>query len=89
MLKKKKKFPFEKGFDEVQGGEQPKIKAELMKGLKITTRAAWGKRLKGEVEPTISEAKFIEKVFSKRGITDVWGIGRKSRQRAKESKQAI
>ena len=41
--------------------------------LNITTRAAWGKRLKGDVEPKISEARAVESVFAEYGIKEVWG----------------
>jgi hypothetical protein len=83
-LKGEKKFPFKKGYDKVPGGMQPELKVELMKGLNIKTRAAWLKRLRGEVEPTVSEAQLIEKIFRKHGITDVWGPGKPIRRKAKQ-----
>jgi hypothetical protein len=85
MLKAEKKYPFKKGYDKVPGGIQPNVKAELMKVLNIKTRAAWLKRLKGEVEPTVSEAQNIEKVFRKHGITDIWGAGKPIIRKAKQS----
>ena len=77
MVRAAKKYPFRKGWDQVPGGKQPMIKAEIMKGLGIKTRAAWLKRLDGNVEPTVSEAEFLVKIFRKHGVTDVWGVGRK------------
>ena len=85
MLKAEKKYPFKKGFDKVPGGSQPGVKAALMKVLNIKTRAAWLKRLKGEVEPTVSEFQAIEKVFRRHGITDIWGPGRPIRRKTKQS----
>ena len=40
---------------------------------KITTNVSWNARLNGKVEPKMSEAKAIEKVFAEYGITEVWG----------------
>ncbi len=77
MLKAEKRFPFRKGWDQVPGGKQPAIKAGIMTGLGIKTRAAWLKRLDGAVEPTVSEAQFLERLFRKHGITDIWGVGKK------------
>jgi len=82
MLKADKKYPFRKGFDKIPGGEQASVRAKIMKGLNIKTRAAWLKRLRGIVEPTVSEAQLLEKIFRQHGITDIWGPG-KSKKKAK------
>lgn len=70
----KELFSFQKGWSQVKIGDVAECREKLMKAMNITTRAAWGKRLKGEVEPRISEVKAIEDVFSEYGIEDVWGI---------------
>jgi len=44
-----------------------------MKALNIQSRAGWGRRLKGDVEPLVSEAEAIKAVFEKYSITDPWG----------------
>ncbi|MDD4593138.1 MAG: hypothetical protein PHG06_22365 [Parabacteroides sp.] len=44
-----------------------------MSALGLTTRAAWWQRLNGIVEPKVSEAAAIEKIFTDFGITDIWG----------------
>ena len=55
-------------------GDLAECRDKLMAALNITTRAAWGKRLKGEVEPKISEARAVESVFAEYGIKEVWGV---------------
>jgi hypothetical protein len=49
------------------------VKNEIMAALHIATNASYCRRRKGEIEPKISEARAIEEIFAKRGITDVWG----------------
>lgn len=68
------KFSFLKGFNQVKRKDIAKVKRELMETLQITTRPAWDSRLKGKVEPRVSEAEAIESVFSKYGIKEVWGV---------------
>ncbi len=67
-------FSFEKGFNQVQKKDIQAVKQELMQALDIKTRPAWYGRLRGQVEPKVSEAKAIEEVFAKYGIKDVWGV---------------
>lgn len=70
----KELFSFQKGWSQVKNGDIPAARERLMAALNITTRAAWGKRLKGEVEPKISEVHAVEEVFADFGIKEVWGI---------------
>lgn len=60
----KENFSFLKGWSQVKNGDLAECRDKLMAALNITTRAAWGKRLKGEVEPKISEARAVEAVFA-------------------------
>lgn len=69
-----KDFSFQKGWSQVKNGDLAECRDKLMAALNITTRAAWGKRLKGEVEPKISEVRAVENVFAEYGITEVWGV---------------
>lgn len=69
----KQLFSFSKGWGQVTQNDSKQVKSEIMKALKINTRAGWGQRLRGDVEPRVSEAKAIEEIFKKRGITKVWG----------------
>lgn len=70
----KEHFSFNKGWSQVKNGDIQRCREELMAALNVKTRAAFLKRMKGEVEPRISEAKAIEDVFAKYGIKEVWGI---------------
>ncbi|MDD7529537.1 MAG: hypothetical protein PUK16_01065 [Prevotellaceae bacterium] len=70
----KEHFSFKKGWSQVKYGDIPRCREELMAALNVKTRAAFLNRMKGEVEPKVSEAKAVEEVFSEFGITDVWGI---------------
>lgn len=67
------KFSFKKGFNQVQIGQSSEVKEKLMAALSITTRASWSARLNGQIEPKVSEAQAIEKVFAEYKIKDIWG----------------
>lgn len=66
-------FSFQKGWSQVKNGDLAECRNKLMAAFNITTRAAWGKRLKGEVEPKISEVHAVESIFAEYGIRKVWG----------------
>lgn len=66
-------YGFNKGLSQLKVCEVPDVKAEIMAVLGITTNVSWISRRSGKVEPKISEARAIEEIFAKRGITDVWG----------------
>lgn len=66
-------FSFKCGFMQLKQRDVQTVKKEIMSGLGITTRAAWGQRLNGKTEPKLPEKEFIEKVFRRYGIIDVWG----------------
>lgn len=70
----KEQFSFSRGWSQVRNGDIPACREKLMAALNVTTRAAFLVRMKGKVEPKVSEAKAVEDVFSEFGITDVWGI---------------
>lgn len=67
------KFSFQKGFSQVQIGQSKEVRDKLMAELSITTRASWSARLNGKIEPKVSEAQAIEKVFAEYGIINIWG----------------
>lgn len=69
----KEQFSFQRGWSQVQLGDIEKCREELMTALGISTRVAFHHRLKGNVEPRVTEAKAIEDVFAKYNIVDVWG----------------
>lgn len=66
-------YAFEKGFNQIPVGLVKKVKKELMEVLDIKSKPAWLNRLRGNVEPKVSEASAIETVFKKYGITKIWG----------------
>lgn len=66
-------FSFKLGFSQVKQKDAKEVRELIMKALGLTTRASWYSRLNGSVEPKVSEARAIEEVFSKFGITKVWG----------------
>ena len=70
----KENFSFQLGWSQVMNGDIPKIRKELMNALGVKTRAAFLNRMKGDVEPKVSEAKVIEEIFAKYGVKNVWGI---------------
>lgn len=70
----KEQFSFNKGWSQVKNGDISKCRNKLMEVLGIKTRAAFLNRLKGDVEPKVSEVRAIESVFAEYGITDIWGV---------------
>ncbi len=67
-------FSFKKGWSQVKNGDVRECRKQLMYALNITTRAAFLNRLKGHIEPKMSEVSAIEAVFAQYGIKEVWGI---------------
>lgn len=67
------KFSFKRGFGQVKIKDQQSVRSKIMKALDINSRGAWRLRLEGEIEPRVSEAQAIEKIFSEYGIKDIWG----------------
>lgn len=67
------KFSFQKGFNQISIKEARKLRNDLKEVLKINSRPAWLNRLRGVVEPKVSEAEAIEEVFRSYGITEIWG----------------
>ena len=66
-------FSFVRGYNQVQKKDLTNVRVDIMNALGITARQNWYFRLRGTIEPRVSEAKAIEAVFEKYGITDVWG----------------
>ena len=67
------KYSFQKGFNQISIVDARKLRGDLKEVLKINSRPAWLNRLRGNVEPKVSEAEAIEGVFAKYGITEIWG----------------
>ena len=69
----KEQFSFNKGWSQVKNGDVRRCRKKLMEALGITTRMAFLNRLRGDVEPKVSEAKVIESIFAEFGINEIWG----------------
>lgn len=70
----KEDFSFLRGWSQVKNCDISRCREDLMHALNVTTRAAFLNRLKGHVEPKMSEITAVEKVFSTYGISEVWGV---------------
>jgi hypothetical protein len=68
------RYSFQKGFNQVKLGRRQVVKDKIMNALNLKI-AAWYARLNGNVEPKVSEAKTIERIFSEERppIKDIWG----------------
>ena len=73
MNTKKKNFGFEKGYKQLTLAQTKEFRTQLMGLLDIKSRKAWQARLKGDVEPKVTEADAITASFKRFGITDFWG----------------
>lgn len=66
------KFSIRQGFDQVQNKDLAVVKSRIMCILGIGSRAQWSAYLRGKVEPKVSQAMEIEKLFYEYGITDIF-----------------
>ena len=66
-------YSFIKGWSQVRQKDVEEVRTAIMNALGLTTKAAFYNRVKGAVEPKISEAKAIEDIFNNYGITKIWG----------------
>lgn len=65
-------YSFKKGWNQVPQGKVKEVKDAIMTALDINA-ANFYKRLKGDVEPKVSEAAAIEGIFQSYDITEIWG----------------
>ena len=72
-LKIVEEFSFLKGYNQVQKKDLINVRVDIMNALGLTARQNWYFRLRGSIEPRVSEARKIEEVFEKYGVTDIWG----------------
>lgn len=49
------------------------VRLRIMAALSLQTRNTFYVRLRGKIEPKVSEAEKIEEIFRDYGITEVWG----------------
>jgi hypothetical protein len=67
------KYSFQKGYNKIQKGRVPTVRKAIMEALGFISLPAFYDRLRGDVEPKVSEAKAIEDIFAKEKIKDIWG----------------
>lgn len=63
---------FQPGWEQLTKKQAVKVRTEICEVLEVT-RNGFYKRMRGEVEPKVSEAVAIEKVFKQFGISNIWG----------------
>lgn len=68
-----KSFSFLKGYRQLPNGKLKEVRVKIMNAIGVTGEPAFYRRLRGEIEPKVSEARAIEAIFSEYGITDIWG----------------
>ncbi len=66
-------YSFKKGYMQVKKRDLHNVRDEIMETLGIGTMQTFYYRLNGKIIPRVSEAKAIEEIFAKYGITDIWG----------------
>lgn len=64
---------FQPGWQQLTKKQAVAVRTAIKEGLNITTNGGFYKRMRGEGEPTVSEAAIIERAFKKYGITNIWG----------------
>lgn len=73
------RYSFQKGLNQVKVGRKQAVRQKIMDALELKSVAAYYQRLNGHIEPKVSEAKAIEKIFSEErpSIKEVWGVDAK------------
>lgn len=66
-------FSFKKGWNQLRHGDVEQARNKLMDALRLTSTPPFYQRLNGKVEPKVTEAEAIERIFAEYGITEVWG----------------
>lgn len=67
------KYSFKLGYEQLRRKDVKEVRERIMSALGIATREGFYPRLRGEIEPRVSEAKAIEEIFAEYGIKKVWG----------------
>lgn len=65
-------FSFRRGYNQLTADEARTLRVEIINALDLT-RNGFYRRLRGEVEPKITEAEKIESLFRSYNISDIWG----------------
>lgn len=67
------RFAFKKGWSQLPRNKMEEARLRIMTALKLQARNNFYIRLRGKIEPKVSEAEKIEEIFREYGITEVWG----------------
>ena len=67
------RFSFRKAWGQVPKNKAEEVRKRIMDALGMKTRNTFYIRMRGEIEPKVSEAEAIEAIFKDYGITEVWG----------------
>jgi len=67
------RFAFKKGWGQVPHEKTKEVRERIMTALGLQARNNFYIRLRGKIEPKVSEAEKIEEIFREYGITEVWG----------------
>lgn len=67
-----KKYGFKRGWNKANSAQKKSLMKGLMKIYEITTVQAVYARIRGDVEPRVSQADATERLFEKHNITDIW-----------------
>lgn len=70
---KQTNYSFIRGWSQIRQGDIKECRRMLMEALGVTSRPSFIARLRGRVEPKISEYVAIESIFHKFGVTNIWG----------------
>lgn len=66
---------FIKGYQKISDVDKAfEVKFEIMKVLKITSDAAWNRRLKGCYDLTWQQKEALQALFVNAGVEDPWGL---------------
>jgi len=65
-------YSFRRGYNNLPRKHIKKVREEITAALGLT-RESFYRRLRGEVEPKVSEAQKIEEVFNRYNISNIWG----------------
>jgi len=72
MSSKKHFKGFERGLSRLRIADFDQAREEIMAAIGINNRVSWFEYKTGRRELKIGQAKAVEEVFKKYGITDIW-----------------
>lgn len=72
-MSNKQSFSFNRGYQQLPASKLKEARMRIMEALGLATDPSFYRRLRGNSEPKVSEARAIEAIFAEYGITDIWG----------------